>query len=417
MESRKRPFTTNNNSYDAKRIRISASFQPEDLCDLGLGVLSDDSESEPTSIYNDYDRKLAEEFGENKKVKPLPEAEMIYKRKGAEDKTLKVDFFESLSDEVVIAILRNLDKKSLVALSLTNQRFDRLCHDEELWPRLNLTARKLEIDNIGDILRTGVKILRLNSAIFPSPILSPGMSSKLEHFVAKVKFLDLSNAWIKVEDLALLLSKMRNLIKLSLEDVRVNVDVIKAVAKNRNLETLNLAMATGLDHESVFLIARLPKLESLNVAWTGLEICAYQSLCVEMSPTIKHIDISGSHLSMKNDHLLSLVKRCPSIESLDVSDCLTVSAGSLREIVKHLPNLKSLAISRCYQLEINALLPLKNSPKLETLSAFRLIKECEMEIIQAALPSVRINKNPLSVIARPTVGIRRTSIWEQPTSD
>lgn len=65
-------------------------------------------------------------------------------------------------------------------------------------------------------------------------------------FLARVQYLDLSMTTISPDALMQLFSKCRQLRKLSLEHVHVNDAACKALAQNRKLEVLNLAMCTGL---------------------------------------------------------------------------------------------------------------------------------------------------------------------------
>ena len=48
---------------------------------------------------------------------------------------------------------------------------------------------------------------------------------------------------------------------------------------------------------------------------------------------------------------------------------------------------------------------------LLALDVFGMLKESALYQLRAAMPSIEINKFPFSSIARPTTGIRRTSIW------
>lgn len=54
---------------------------------------------------------------------------------------------------------------------------------------------------------------------------------------------------------------------------------------------------------------------------------------------------------------------------------------------------------------------------LKELNILGTIKEESMPILKRALEKVEINNSYFSTIARPTVGIRRTSIWEQRVRD
>lgn len=76
------------------------------------------------------------------------------------------------------------------------------------------------------------------------PIFNPIEMRK--DFVSKIQFLDLSMATIETNTLAQLFSKCRYIRKLSLENVPLNDAVCKAIAHNRKIEVLNIAMCTGL---------------------------------------------------------------------------------------------------------------------------------------------------------------------------
>lgn len=73
------------------------------------------------------------------------------------------------------------------------------------------------------------------------------MSRLQKDYLTKLQYLDLSMAVISTESLVQLFSKCRQLRKLSLEHVPVNDAVCKAIAQNRRLEVLNLAMCTGIN--------------------------------------------------------------------------------------------------------------------------------------------------------------------------
>lgn len=48
---------------------------------------------------------------------------------------------------------------------------------------------------------------------------------------------------------------------------------------------------------------------------------------------------------------------------------------------------------------------------LQNLNIFGLFHDKQIESLKGTLPNIDINKHKFSTIARPTVGIRRTSIW------
>ncbi|CAG2065328.1 unnamed protein product [Timema podura] len=105
-----------------------------------------------------------------------------------------------------------------------------------------------------------------------------------------------------------------------------------------------------------------------------------------------------------------LVDGCPDLVELDMSDCISLTAETISQVCQ-LSKLEHLALSRCYSIPRSAYLELASVSSLQFLDVFSLLAEHSLSGLQRALPEVEINKFLFSSIARPTVGIRRTSIW------
>ncbi|BES88411.1 s-phase kinase-associated protein [Nesidiocoris tenuis] len=425
MESRKRTHSTNNNDYPVhKKVKEDLLDQSDSIQELGCSILSSSTSSSPQEAepeigpFDDYQSEIANAFEETENPVFVALNDFTYKIQGRNSKSRAGrNPFSNLPDEIILKILGYFSRPELVTAGLTCRRFGELAKDRNFWQRINLSRRKLDIDNIGHVLLSGVTILRLNSTIFPNPAFSSSLLQKLESFTSSVRLLDLSDAYISCSDLRRLLSKMRLLEKLSLESVEVDEGVVEEVCQNRQLTTLNLAMATGLNAKCVELIVtKLTKLKSLNLGWTRLDETAASLVCFSVSPDLTELDLSGCQFTLRNEYIVKLVERCRQIRMLDLSDCLLLSVSTLREIIQKLPLLESLAISRCCQIQAKYLVELEKLPNLKTLSVFDVNRCDELWEIQSRLPAVYINQSPFSVIARPTVGMRRTSIWKEPTS-
>jgi F-box and leucine-rich repeat protein 1 (S-phase kinase-associated protein 2) len=80
-------------------------------------------------------------------------------------------------------------------------------------------------------------------------------------------------------------------------------------------------------------------------------------------------------------------------------------------IFDNLPHLESLSASRCYDISPSRYIKFK-SKSLKYLNIFGLLdRDGERELQSIRMPGVEINKQMFSTIARPTCGIKRTSIW------
>lgn len=105
-----------------------------------------------------------------------------------------------------------------------------------------------------------------------------------------------------------------------------------------------------------------------------------------------------------------LSKRCLNIIELDLSDCAMLTMYTIH----HLPNflkLEHLSLSRCYSIPLSSYIKLAHMSCLLYLDVFGLMSESVLKSLQAACRKLEINKYLYSSVARPTVGIRRTSIW------
>ena len=77
---------------------------------------------------------------------------------------MPTDYFSKLSDEIVLSVFRWLPKKSLKRCALVCRRWRDITYDEELWTRMDLGGRTLIPGNLADVMKRGVRILRLAQA-------------------------------------------------------------------------------------------------------------------------------------------------------------------------------------------------------------------------------------------------------------
>jgi hypothetical protein len=73
-----------------------------------------------------------------------------------------LNYFDLLSDEVILNIFKMLSKAQLGTVALVCRRFSQLAEDESLWTRMDISNRTLEKGAIGTIMSRQVIILRLS---------------------------------------------------------------------------------------------------------------------------------------------------------------------------------------------------------------------------------------------------------------
>ncbi|XP_076387670.1 S-phase kinase-associated protein 2 isoform X3 [Megachile rotundata] len=333
----------------------------------------------------------------------------LYRRK-RKSSVVGEDKFNKLSDEMILMILKWLPKKCLVRSMLVCKRWCQIARDEALWSRLDLGGKVLNEGTLGHILPRGVQILRLAQAEIADPVFLQNSQVLTDNYISKLQYLDLSMAVISPDGLAMLLSVCKYLKKLSLEKCLVNRSCCKAIGENNDLEILNLTMCEGMDVECIKDITKLKNLNAVNVAWCGLDAKAMTLLCKSLPSSITRLNIAGCRKTMTDDNVKDLVKSCPDMVELDLSDCTMLTMSTVRCILD-LSKLEHLSLSRCYGIPPSAYVKLAYMPSLLYLDVFGLIPEPVQKTLQVTCGETQLNKFLYSSVARPTVGVRRTSIW------
>ncbi|XP_012270645.1 S-phase kinase-associated protein 2 isoform X2 [Orussus abietinus] len=333
----------------------------------------------------------------------------LYRRKKRPSVTGE-DKFNKLSDEMILMILKWLPKRCLVRSMLVCKRWCQIARDEALWARLDLGGKVLVEGTLGHILPRGIQILRLAQAEIADPVFQPGSDVINDSYVSKLQYLDLSMSVISPEGLATLLSKCRHLKKLSLEKCILNESCCKAISKNVDLEVLNLTMCEGMNIKCIKSLMKLKSLNALNLAWCGLATDCMALLCKSLPTSVTRLNIAGYRKTMTDDNVNELVKCCPDLIELDLSDCTMLTINTVNSLL-NLIKLEHLSLSRCYSIPPSTYLRLAYMPSLLYLDIFGLMAEPTLISLQANCGGTEINKFLFSSVARPTVGVRRTSIW------
>ncbi|KAJ4439637.1 S-phase kinase-associated protein 2-like [Periplaneta americana] len=422
------------NGSNKRWSAVESDVEPEILEDMGVGMLEDEpcvglkpvkrsltQESQPSSPLsqsvlesNGTESRLQQNQDnssvDTRKNNEISEDFFLYRRKQSVHSKGE-DAFLKLSDEMVLMIFRWLPKNMLVRCSLVCKRWQRIAYDEVLWTRLDLGSRTLTAGSLGHILTRGTVILRLAQAEVSDPVFIENCPLIIREVPCKLQYLDLSMAVISEQGLANLLSVCRTVRKLSLEHCVINEQVCSAIARNVNLEVLNMSACYGITKDCIsYILSGCRKLSALNLAWTNLSVATLDILCTELPASMQRINISGCRKTLTDNHVRKLVTACPDLVELDLSDCTTLTSETINTVT-NLDKIEYLALSRCYSIAPSAYLQLSSASSLMFLDIFNLMNEQSVANLQHNLPDVNVNKFLFSSVARPTVGIRRTSIW------
>jgi hypothetical protein len=144
--------------------------------DLGLSAMDDDSNScSNPSVKQVVISNIPEPAVKRKECSPfaVPSAVMdfseddqssdsfLLSKRMRMDGPPGIDGFSRLSDEVILSIFKWLPKSTIAKCAQVSKRWKRLCYDEVLWRRLDLSGTCLKPTILGSVLLRGAHILRL----------------------------------------------------------------------------------------------------------------------------------------------------------------------------------------------------------------------------------------------------------------
>ncbi|KAK8744405.1 hypothetical protein OTU49_000778, partial [Cherax quadricarinatus] len=433
--TRKRSYDKENSNNNMKCTRWSlggdVGTNPPLLADMGLSILQDeeaagvptptppttevnvDNPPPPPKVLQQSNQNIISNGSFFSDDSVNEEEFFVYKRRRL-DAIAGGDKFNRMSDELILAVFRWLPKFMLARCAQVSRRWKRLAFDETLWRRLDLGGKTLKPGVVGRVILRGSNILRLAKAEVGNPIFSPQLHylPSIPPIRSKLQYLDLSMAAIEPQALEELLSVCFDLKKLSLEHCTLTQSVCSHIANNSNLETLNLAMCYGLCHSYlVNILNHCKRLQSLNLAWTALSAGDLGVICRRFPASLERLNISGCRNTLSDAHVRLLAEQAPGLVELDVSDGTQLTASAVSIIISELRHVEYLAFSRCYTIHPDAYLELKSMPHLLYLDVYGILSENALSTLRLSLPHININKYLFSSVARPTVGIRRTSVW------
>ncbi|KAI2537237.1 SKP2 isoform 3 [Pan troglodytes] len=185
------------------------------------------------------------------------------------------------------------------------------------------------------------------------------------------------------------------------------------LAKNSNLVRLNLSGCSGFSEFALqTLLSSCSRLDELNLSWCfDFTEKHVQVAVAHVSETITQLNLSGYRKNLQKSDLSTLVRRCPNLVHLDLSDSVMLKNDCFQEFFQ-LNYLQHLSLSRCYDIIPETLLELGEIPTLKTLQVFGIVPDGTLQLLKEALPHLQINCSHFTTIARPTIGNKKNQeIW------
>ncbi|XP_023401190.1 S-phase kinase-associated protein 2 isoform X2 [Loxodonta africana] len=281
--------------------------------------------------------------------------------------------WDTLPDELLLGIFSCLCLPELLKVSSVCKRWYRLAIDESLWQTLDLTGKSLHPDVIVRLLSRGVTAFRCPRSFMDQPLVESFSALRVQH-------MDLSNSVVNKSTLHDILSQCSKLQNLSLEGLQLSDPIVK-------LDELNLSWCSDFTEKHV------------------------QVAVAHVSETITQLNLSGYRKNLQKSDVSTLVRRCPNLVHLDLSDSVMLKNDCFQEFYQ-LNYLQHLSLSRCYDIIPETLLELGEIPTLKTLQVFGIVPDGTLQVLQEALPHLQINCSHFTTIARPTICNKKNQeIW------
>ena len=310
---------------------------------------------------------------------------------------------DHLPDEVQLNIFKFLDLDDVIRCSHVSKRTRRICHDESIWKKVNISGKAVPSEFIEQILENGCQYINLRGTkIFG------GLNLPRNDY--DVKYLNLSGCKADKGVLEKLVSSCQSLQKIALANLdpmgrhrmagwNVAFDVLKSL-NPQHLQTLDLNAVEGLDLELMKSLLSCKTLTEISLFGNGyLSNDCVQYLVENLSSGIKEICLSGIQ-NLTDERVKILVSRCKKIEKLQLLGCGSITEDSLTSIVEHSKQLVELDVSgRKIALlpaqQIFRHLNVKSMPKLKVLltQSYGTQSLQETENLRKLMPHLDINNH------------------------
>ncbi|KAK6042249.1 F-box domain protein [Cooperia oncophora] len=325
-----------------------------------------------------------------------------------------------LPENVLLEILSFLNKRDLCNAMATCRLLYRAGSHCRTWEHMDLFNRTVFNHSLICFLNRRLKVMRMadtNVEQWPHPSTSPPVS--LEYPLMLTHF-DLSRAVFADRNLLVkIMNGCSQLQALSMEGQNMGQDapaICFAISQNSALSRLDLSMTVGINAVSARLICQgCAVLQHLNLSWSSLDHETVLAFCSELPHTVTRLNMAGSlnKSALDDDAVEKLVRSCPNLKELDLSDNISVTERGLLAI-NTLLQLESLSLNRCYGIPpMNFLL----CGHLNVLNVFGCITDSGLAALRNGLPDTNVNSSVFNYIAKPTVPPAVTSIWGQRTKD
>ncbi|XP_002124418.2 S-phase kinase-associated protein 2 [Ciona intestinalis] len=333
----------------------------------------------------------------------------------------KLDFslINRMPDEIFIKIFKYCNSETKVICSRVCWRWYKIAKDETLWRQVSLARRIISLVQLQNLLKRDVQALCLNSAEIlqnTGDDAGPQVNPFSRVYYYTIHSLDLTNANISNNSLCIILMRCNQLRNISLEGLTISHNVLSSLQSCILLQKLNLCLCKGMTESGmIHLLETCSQLRHLNMAWTNLCQSDPTQIISSLPRNIRRLNMSGFLNTLKDGHVASIVRQCPELQELDISDSNKTTEESINHIMNVQKTLDSVNLSRCYAISPNCYLHFSKLKQLRHLDVFGVFDDVSTNVLASVLTNVRVCLRPFSAIARPSpsslYGTRRRTIW------
>ena len=324
------------------------------------------------------------------------------------DDLIEGNIFDHLPDEVQLKIVKFLEIEDLIRCAQVSKRTRRICHDESMWKKVNVSEKVVPSEFIEMILENGCKYINLKS----SQIVGSLNLSRNDY---DVKYLNLWHCRANDGVLEKLISSCQSLLKLSLFGLSLSANLMNG-CNYQELQTLELDCFWVLDREWMKNILSLKKLTEVSFCRNmDLKYSKHlvQYLVDNLSSNVEKVNLAGIDC-LTDEQVKTLVKRCKKIKELELRCCTTITKDSLTSIAEHSDQMVKLDITDTNIGFVgDSFLKVKSMPKLKVFYC-GLGEESSLEIenLRKKMPKIKVNEDDID-IANPNESIEpEDELWD-----
>lgn len=294
----------------------------------------------------------------------------------------ELSIWQCLPEELWLIILSSLTVNDLYSFMMTCRDFQRISLDKSLWKTVTITKKQLadaELEKLGQLQPTRLLIVQCSGTKLNGDIVTNrGMTSLFSAIGNNLKQLsvascvqpplsgeammhhaalhctnitDLNVSWCNLSDrdVTIIGDSFQHLHSLRLNGNQSLTDESVEVLYTRfqnQLKILEIFGCFKISTNGLFMIGQCERLGTLNIGQCyRLPAVAIQQE-VSRLPALTHLNMKGLK-QLKDSCVTAIMKHCPRITSLNLSQCSGLTAKSLLEVSCALSDLDILDISSC----------------------------------------------------------------------